>query len=207
MKKYGFIVFCLLIILIITFPCAVFSQDSSYAQTINVQLNGITREINLVRIDLRDPTYRVEAAVAKGQVGKVDSLADIAVQLADNETEVIAAINGTFFNAYSDLQPAGNIFIGGKPIYVSNSGTTIGFTTDNQIELAYLHTSIKGSINGNWEYPYNWEVWGINQVYYRADANILYTPDYGSQVNAGNKTAVVVRNNKVVEIRKGVTCV
>ena len=205
MKKYGFIVFCLLIILIITFPCAVFSQDSSYAQTINVQLNGITREINLVRIDLRDPTYRVEAAVAKGQVGKVDSLADIAVQLADNETEVIAAINGTFFNAYSDLQPAGNIFIGGKPIYVSNSGTTIGFTTDNQIELAYLHTSIKGSINGNWEYPYNWEVWGINQVYYRADANILYTPDYGSQVNAGNKTAVVVRNNKVVEIRKGVS--
>jgi len=194
-----------MIILIIALPCGAFSQDSSYVQTVNMELNGITREINLVRVDLKDPAYRVEAAVAKGQVGKVDSLAGIAMQLADDETEVIAAINGTFFNAYSDLQPAGNIFINGKPLYVSNSGTTIGFTAGNELELAYLHTSIKGSVNGNWEYPYNWEVWGINQVYYRADANILYTPHYGSQVNAGNKTAIVVRNNKVVEICKGVS--
>jgi len=205
LKKYILFVFYFLIILINAFPLRVFSQDNSYAQTINVQLNGITREINVVKVDLKDPSYRVEAAAAKGQVGKVDSLTGIAMQLADDETEVIAAINGTFFNAYSDLQPAGNIFIDGIPIYISNSGTTIGFTADNRLELAYLHTSIKGSINGNWEYPYNWEVWGINQVYYRTDANILYTPHYGSQVNAGSKTAIVVRNNKVTEIRKGVS--
>lgn len=205
LRKYGLIVFCLLIILITAFPCSAFSQDSSYAQTVNMELNGITREINLVKIDLKDPAYRVEAAVAEGQVGKVGSLAGIAMQLADDETEVIAAINGTFFNAYSDLQPAGNIFINGKHVYVSNSGTTIGFTADNELELAYLHTSIKGSVNGNWEYPYNWEVWGINQIYYRADANALYTPHFGSQVNAGSKTAIVVRNNKVADIRTGVS--
>jgi len=205
LKKYGLIVLCLLGILITAFPCSAFSEDSSSAETITVQLNGITREINLVRVDLKDPAYRIEAAVAKGQVGKVDSLPGIAMQLADDETEVIAAINGTFFNAYSDLQPAGNIFIDGKPVYISNSGTTIGFTADNRIELTYLHTSVKGSINGNWEYPYNWEVWGINQVYYRADANALYTPHFGSQINAGSKTAIVVRNNKVVDIRKGIS--
>jgi len=90
-------------------------------------------------------------------------------------------------------------------VYILNSGSSIGFTADNQVRIESLYTTISGSINGNWEYPYNWSVWGINQVYESRDANILYTPDFGSSVDAGSKTAIVVRNNKVVEIKKGVS--
>ncbi len=203
LKKFLFMLF--IVFLIFIFSNIVSAQGSAYADTIRIQFNGKTWDVNAVWIDLKDPVYRAEAALAKGRIGKVDTLENIALQLEDCETEIVAAINGTFFNAYSDFQPVGDIQIQGRNAFISNAGSSIGFTAGNLIEFDHTFTSIAGSINGNWEYPYNWSVWGINQIYSRADANILYTPDFGNSIDAGNKTAIVVRNKKVVDIRKGVS--
>lgn len=180
------------------------AEESASCQKIRVQFSGGSREVRVVRIDMKDPFYRAEVVAAENQIGKTEPFLNLAEQLADDETEIIAAINGTYFNAYSDLQPAGNLQIGGRTVFISNSGTSVGFTADNSVRFAHLYTTIVGSVNGMWEYPYNWSVWGINQVYGRSDANVLYTPDFGKQVDAGNKTAIVVRNKKVTEIKKGV---
>lgn len=152
---------------------------------------------------MKDPQIRVEAVPAKGQIGKVDTFENIYNSVRDNETAVIAAINGTFFNSYTDLQPDGNIQIKGRMAHILNSGSSIGFTADNKIKIESLYITVSGSINGNWEYPYNWSVWGINQIYQSDDANVLYTPDFGTSVDAGKKTAIIVMNNKVVAIQKG----
>ncbi len=182
----------------------VMAQEPASSQSLRIQFSGGSREVRVVRIDMKDTLYRAEVVLPQKGIGKVEPFVSLAEQPADNETEVIAAINGTFFNAYSDLQPAGNLQIQGRTAYINNSGTSIGFAADNTIRFAHLFTTVSGSVNGMWEYPYNWSVWGINQVYSRSDANILYTPDFGKQVDAGKKTAIIIRNKKVVEIKKGV---
>lgn len=179
------------------------AEESASFQSVRVQISAGTKEVKLIRVDMKDPLYRAEVVMAGKQVGKVESFSDLVRQPADGETEIIAAINGTFFNANSDLQPTGNIQLKGKNVFIANSGTSVGFAADNTVRFAHLYTTVKGSVNGMWDYPYNWSVWGINQVYSSPDANILYTPEFGSQVDAGNRTAIVVRNGTVTEIRKG----
>lgn len=181
------------------------AQEKAWSKTIKVDTGNGTRDVKAVWIDMKDPMYRAEVALAKGCVGQTDSFKNIAEQLSDSETEVVAAINGTFFNAYTDLQPTGTIRLKGRTALISNTGTCIGFTGDNKIEFVHLFSSISGSINGNWEYPYNWSVWGINQVYTQADANVMYTPDFGKEVDARSRTAVIVRNGKVTAIQKGIS--
>ncbi len=205
MRKLPSAMILTMMLFLVIFHVNSFADQGAYAQIIDVQVKGISREVKTVRIDLGNPFYRINVALAKGQIGEVDVLAHIAAQMEGEETEVVAAVNGTFFNAYSDMQPVGNIYIDGESKYISNQGTAIGFTVDNQIEFAHLNTSLRGSVNGNWEYPYNWSVWGINQIYSRTDANIMYTPEFGEQVNAGEKTAIIVRNKKVVAIQKGIS--
>ena len=200
----------LFFLLLVTALCmllqtSVFAAGNHYTKTFQIKLKDGTREVKTVWIDMKDPNIRVEAVLAKGTVGEVDSFENIYSSARDEETEVIAAINGTFFNSYTDMQPAGNIQLKGRNAYILNSGSSVGFTADNRIRFESLYTSISGSINGNWEYPYNWSVWGINQVYESKDANVLYTPDFGTSVDAGSKTAIVTRNNRVVAIQKGIS--
>lgn len=199
-----FLPFILGLIFSLFFSIGADAEESATYQTQCVQISAGTREVKLVRVDLKDPLYCAEVVIAGNQIGKVESFSELIKQPADHDTEIIAAINGTFFNANSDLQPTGNLQVKGKNLYITNSGTSVGFSAGNAVRFEHLYTTVKGSVNGIWEYPYNWSVWGINQVYSRSDANILYTPEFGKQVDAGDKTAIVIRNKKVVEIKKGV---
>lgn len=205
LKPNKLLLLLFLLICCTLFQTTAFAAEKHYTKTIRVQINGSYRDVKSVWIDMKDPQIRAEAVLAKNQVGKVDTFENIYNSAKNEETEVIAAINGTFFNSYSDMQPIGNIQIKGRNVHILNSGSSIGFTADHKIKIESLYTTISGSINGNWEYPYNWSVWGINQVYDSDEANVLYTPDFGSSVDAGNKTAIVVRNNQVVAIQKGIS--
>lgn len=186
------------------FSFGVLAEESASYQNLRVQFSGGSREVQVVRVDMKNPLYRAEVVLAEKQIGKSESFLNLVNQPADSETEIVAAVNGTFFNVYSDFQPTGNLQIRGRTAYISNSGTSVGFAADNSIRFEHLYTTVTGSVNGMWEYPYNWSVWGINQVYNRSDANILYTPDFGNQVDAEGKTAIIIRNKKVTEIKKGI---
>lgn len=194
-----------MVLLLSIIPQLANAHEKAWSKTIKVDAGNGTRDVKAVWIDMKDPMYRAEVALAKGMAGQVDSFTNIAQQLSDSETEIVAAINGTFFNAYTDLQPTGTIRLKGRTATFSNTGTCIGFTGDNKIEFAHLYSSVSGSINGNWEYPYNWGVWGINQIYTQENANAMYTPDFGKEVDAGSKTAIIVRNGKVTAIQKGIS--
>lgn len=205
MSKRIVLLFFVLIVLSVMAQVGVYAAEGAFTQTVKVQFNGGSRDVKAVWVDMKDPLYRAEVALAKGQIGQVDDLENIVLQLEDQETDVVAAINGTFFNAYSDMQPAGSLQMKGKNIYVNNQGASIGFSGGNDVEFSHIYTSIAGSVNDIWEWPYNWGVWGINQVYNSADANVLYTPEFGKEVDAGTKTAIIVRNKKVVKIQKGLS--
>lgn len=205
MKTQKLLLFIFVLTLCIFLQSNAYAAEQPYTKTTRIQLKDGVRDVNTVWIDMNDPHIRVEAPLAKGKVGNADTFQNLYNSVKDENTEVIAAINGTFFNVHSDLQPIGNIQVQGRNAFISNSGSSIGFTADNKIKTDWLYTSISGSINGNWKYPYNWSVWSINQVYYTDDANVLYTPDFGNEVDAGNKTAIIIRNSKVVAIQKGLS--
>ena len=92
----------LLLSLFIFLSCVLFqttaqAADNHFTKTVKVQLNDGPREVKTVWIDMKDPGIRLEAVLAKGRIGAVDSFENIYNNAGDNETEVIAAINGNLF--------------------------------------------------------------------------------------------------------------
>jgi len=203
-----------LLLLFILFSCVFLhvradAAENAYAKTMKIQLkNGETRDVNTVWIDMKDPYIRVEGALAKNKVGEIDTFENIYNGFKNEDTEVIAAINGPFYNAYIvNSRFDSNIQIKGKFVFTQNKvRPSIGFTADNRIKTDVFFPTVSGSLN---DLSGLWTVWGINKIYYHnkasKESNILYTPEFGNSIDAGEKTAVIVRNNKVVAIQNGVS--
>lgn len=169
----------------------------------NVAFSGGTRAVNAVYVNLNDKSVQMEAVLAKNQVGQIDELKIIASQASNSNYQAVAAINGTFFNAYSDNQPWSILQCKGQFVHLGETGTTLGFTYDNKVIVENLMVSIKGSINGSYDWPNNWYAWGFNHNYSNPDAIIIYTPAFGKTTSPHNKTSIVVSGGKVTDIRKG----
>lgn len=169
-----------------------------------VKFSGGSRTVQAVYADLNDPNVRIEMMPAQGIIGKTDTLGVIAERAKDNDTVVEAAINATYFDAYSntDKQPFGHVLSKGElQHFISNSGTFGGFTADNQFMLDNLYVSIQGSINGCWDYPYAWSTYGINHI---STGDFMLTPKFGSRTgNRGNSTLVVVNEGVVTAVTRG----
>ncbi|MGZ9583929.1 phosphodiester glycosidase family protein [Paenibacillus marinisediminis] len=89
----------------------------------------------ILQVDLLNPNIKLGIAVANNQPGTVDSLKDMAVS-----SKAIAAINGTFFNAYSETSykaPYGYIVQNGKVVHKSSGDTrsVLYFDRANIVEI------------------------------------------------------------------------
>jgi len=175
----------------------------SWAQTpvtqknLAVKISTGTKQVKAVYVNLKD--WEIRPILARNTVGATESLADMA-----KRSGAAAAINGTFFNSYSDLQPHGTVQIEGNFAHTGTNGTTMGITNDNTVLFENLYIGIEGSINDSYEWPNNWYAWGVNHNYSDPSAIVIYTPAKGK--TAGNKaaTSVVVKGGVVAEKRKGV---
>lgn len=174
------------------------------SQTVQVNCSGGKKAVTLVRADLNDKSIQVEAAIAHNQIGTTDDLANIARQLASPHREVIAAINGTYFNAYDTYKiPWNAIQRQGVFLHTGTTGSVIGFTQDNHVRVEHLFVGIEGSLEGKWEWPYNWYAWGLNHMNDQKNSIIIYTPAYGKTTGAHKKTSIVVNQGVIVDIHYG----
>ena len=174
------------------------------AQSHSLKCSFGTRNVQAVYIDLKDSSIEIEAEIAGGQIGKVDSLANIAARSKNANTEVVAAINGTFFSAYQGIPfPWGTIQSHGNFHHLGNTGTAVGFTRDNQFFMDSLYVGIKGGVNGSYEWPNNWYAWGFNHHYATPDAIAIFTPAYGNTTGPHSYTSAVVENQRVTEVVHG----
>lgn len=147
--------------------------------------------LNVVEI----PPGSLQAGIALGQghVGGTEELASMAKKVGAK-----VAINGTFFEAYGGIpEPWGTIIRQGKLAHIGNIGTTLGFTEKGSVKMAPLRISIKGGVNGSFEWPNNWYAYGINRTP-STNSAFLYTPERGAKLGFSNGSAVVVKKNKVV---------
>ena len=142
-----------------------YCKESVYQKNSSISFSGGKRTVNAIYIDLNDKTIRMESVLAKDQIGKVDDLKNIAESANSSQSKVLGAINGSFFNSYSDFQPSSTIQTQGEFVHLAQTGSIIGFKGDNSVIVENLYTSILGSINGSYEYPNNWSAWGFNHKY------------------------------------------
>ncbi|HWP95845.1 MAG TPA: phosphodiester glycosidase family protein [Syntrophomonadaceae bacterium] len=169
-----------------------------------VEFSGGQRTVQIVRADLKDKTIRIEAAVAKNQIGLADELSSIAEQLSRPGREVVAAINGSYFSAYDGYPvPWNTIEKQGEFVHIGNTGSVIGFTGDNQVKIDNLFVGIKGATGGNWKWPDDWYAWGFNHMITDDGAVVIFTPAYGSTTGPHNNVSVVVRQGVITDIHQG----
>ena len=201
MKKLTFLLFFLLVFFSLSFT--VFAKESVTYQTKSVKFSGGTRTIKAVFADLNDKNIRVESQFAKNQIGKTDDFEKIVAQAKDSNTEVLAAVNGTFFNSYTDLKPSGTLQIHGSFYHLGSNGSVIAFSTENKVVVEALRTSIKGSINEDWGDAGSWYAWNINSMNESKDSIIIFDPAFGKTTPKHDRTSIIIDNSRVTAIKKG----
>jgi hypothetical protein len=205
MKNLCIILFVLAIV--ITTQTVVYAAESVSQKTVKVTFSTGTRTVTAVYVDLNDKNIRMESVLSNNQIGKSDELKNIAQSVNSIDCEAVAAINGTFFNSYTDQMPWGNIQSKGQFINTGSTGSVIGFTTDNSVLVDNLSVSVIGGIKGSWDYPNQWYAWGFNQKSDNPDAIYIFTPAFGSSTGPHKKTSVVVDNGIIIKISKGAVAI
>ncbi|MCE5323900.1 phosphodiester glycosidase family protein [bacterium] len=85
--------------------------------------------VNVIYINMDDPSVRIGAAIAKNGIGRSESFGSFMKRLKPT-----AAINGTFFCNRS-LKPIGDIVIGGNMAHFGGMGTGLCITSDNRVSF------------------------------------------------------------------------
>lgn len=177
----------------IFFPASLgYSADIKYSQP-KIKVNKNIIKLNLLTIPKSDDfSFKV---VSSNPIGSVCELKTLAAKVKG-----IAAINGTFFNAYTSnttkRYPYG-ILINDSNIL--RAGKNICFYSDGEFKIGTLNIKIVGAINGSYKWPNNWFAWNINNVYTSKSQSVIYTPKFGKIPDDGSKN-IVVRNNVVTNI-------
>ncbi|MGQ9498667.1 MAG: phosphodiester glycosidase family protein [Desulfotomaculales bacterium] len=155
-------------------------------------------DVYLVAGDLSDPRVEVRPVLAHGRTGRVADLAEMARSVG-----AVAAVNGGFFNAYTDMTPWGTLVIDDTTYRTGGSGGAVGITPDGRLKFAELRVQIKGGINGGEEWPNNWYAWDVNRNIDDPQAIVVFTPGFGQEMRTPAATTVTVRGGRVEDIRSG----
>jgi hypothetical protein len=86
----------------------------------------------VVTVNLNDPSVRVSVALARGQVGRMESFRGIL-----RRTRPAAALTGTFFSPRSGW-PTGDIVIDGQWVATGRIGTAVAITPENEVRFVRL---------------------------------------------------------------------
>ncbi len=201
MKKISFLFLLSLILSGLT--GTIYAKESVTYQTQSIKFSGGTRSVNTVSVNMNDKNIRVESQFAKNQVGQTDDFKNIVTQAGDSNTEVLAAVNGTFFNSYTDMKPSGTIQNDGRFYHLGSNGSVIAFSSENNVAIETLRPSIKGCINEDWGDAGSWYAWNINSMNENKDSIIIFDSAFGKATPKHTRTSIVIDNSKVTAIKKG----
>lgn len=172
------------------------AQAAELVTTHSLTVDG--HPVTYIAVDTTNPRVELRPVLARGKAGAVADLAEMAGSVG-----AAAAVNGTFFNAYSDLTSWGTIVIDGDLQRAGNSGGAVGVTPDNRLKMARLRVQIKGSINGSEEWPNGWYAWDVNRNIDDPRAIVVFTPSFSQEMHAPVAATVTVRQGKVASVQSG----
>ncbi|ODU56439.1 MAG: hypothetical protein ABT01_03880 [Clostridium sp. SCN 57-10] len=172
--------------------------------------SGGTRAVIAVKVDLADPNIRIFSMHAGDGVGDTASLKDIAASIDQSRYEALAAINGTFFDAYVDgpKRGMGTVVEQGRMIYKVD-GAFIGFGLDNSVMLDWVHVECIGWTGGVKDNLHSFYIHQWNRLLpagasYREG---ILTPDFGTSTGKTDMNVLVVRNGVITGKNRGDTAI
>lgn len=179
-------------------PCPTFAASAPVWQpSLTVHQRTIDGEaVNYILVNPRNPHIHIEPAVANNRFGTTQTLAAIA-----KENHAIAAVNGTFFNSWSNQFPDGAIEMNGQFEY-SAEGTLFGFGTGGKLTMVRAKEALSASIQDASNPISNLWPWYLNVESEAAKRIDIVTPYYGKSADA-NATDVVIGNGHVEQIANG----
>lgn len=165
----------------------------------NFIINNKTIKAEVITIDLNNPKIHLKTSLAKGKIGSVEDLKNIALK-----HNAVAAINGSYFGAYTeDKDTYGVLAVDGKVLHNGNDRSVFGFDKNNNVDIDVLNTKIKG-YNGKPKWKYSWNGYWINHTPIEGgESVIVYTPERGDRVRSDLGTNVIVKEGKIVDIVDG----
>ncbi len=175
------------------------------SETAAVRVGGRTILANVVRVSLQDPRVSVRVGLGRDQVGGTEDLLKLA-----NRKGAVAAINGTFFEAYADgdiKDPLGTIITGGEMVHKGDIGTVFGLASSKEVRMEPVRFKIAGTTDSPHGGPFHWYAYWINHAPGRmtADHAAVYTPARGRTTGPLRGVSIVVEEacvTRVVESRQ-----
>lgn len=189
------------LLLILIVPLAAFAAGVQ-SFTTTVKANGKSFPVTGVKVNLRDPAVSVKVGLAWDAVGRTEALAGIATR-----TGAVAAINGSFFNAYTKdalKNPDMSLITDGRLVFKSNIGCVLGFTADKTPVMDGTRYKLGGTITpARGGSPLAWHAYWINRKPTATPCVTIFTRQWGKTVEAMSGTSVVVRNGVVSALTTG----
>lgn len=201
--------------LFITFLLLTLYSTSSLAASDNpitsskktVTVNGKSKSVNIVTIDLNNPNIKLEVVKGNNKISGAESFKSMI-----DRKKPLAAINGNFFDAYKTLEPYGSIIQNNKLIYLEGDNTSFSIFDNNLIHMDYYQIKINGFLDGLRKNVWNnttqamdfntFSIWYVNNVPSDQSGVYLFTPERGADINLANGTAITVVDNIVTNISK-----
>jgi exopolysaccharide biosynthesis protein len=165
--------------------------------------NGGWIHVNLLRVDLNEPSNMIEVLTHTNGLGNKATLS----QLVNQNPQVVGAVNGDFFDMFNPAT-LGPIVKDGElmttPFYLPHQMATFNLTKDRIPSIEYWTTPEITLSNKN--RPAVLQFSTINKFSENSEAAVLYTPQWGEKTPALSKklpeaTEVVIENNHITAFR------
>lgn len=161
----------------------------------NVSYEGSTYTLELIRINLKDPTVQVKAIAANHQVGSVQPFIDM---MSDNEA--VVGINGTYFDAFTEdidyRTPYGILMNNNDLFYRGDKETSITVSKDKEASIQRL--SVSSSVRvGRLSLPLN----GVDSYHGdRTKSAWVFSKDYGDVIDYPGVKVAIAADMKVAAL-------
>ena len=167
------------------------ASDGEALKQYNLKVGSVNARV----VEIPQGAARAKMVLGNNFIGGTEELASLALR-----SGAVAAINGTFFEAYHGRPDPWNAIINnGKVLHVQHSGTAIGFTDSGQVKMDPVNMEMECGLNGNYN---TWFCFGINHTPQGGDEIWVYTPERGATIGFNYGISVVVDNGKVTRITR-----
>ncbi len=138
--------------------------------------------------------YAAKVVTGKGNVGSLDSLKNMA-----NRHKAVAAINGAFFDAYSNnaiRNTVQTMISDGMPINLSDIGVVFGMNQEGKVRIDPLKIRIRGKVGNQ-----SWYAFRANNDPLSKNLAQIFTPHWGSATGLAGMQ-VQVNNGAVRQVSR-----
>lgn len=177
------------------------AQSSSSVNVDTVQLSALGKsfKVNVVSIDLTDPSLELAPALSLGGIGHDEPFSAIV-----EREHAAAAINGTFFNSYEsnpyNRYPNGLLLESGELMH-SGDNQTLFVSKDKVPQIELISTSMAMHVQSGTN-TYTVKPWGVNKYFDdpNSDQVVLYTPDFGAWIGFTNGVKAVISEGRITHM-------